>query len=293
MKIDRNKLKKSSTDVPADCRAIIDRLKNATQDSLLTELAALKNSTFVKCELYHWADVLDIFDDVLEKACKKETEKAWTLSCDLPENAKLKTLLLQVLNFTSTLIEHSFSRHMYNSMEHLTTLLASCDMAVVLEVLNLLYVFSKRSNFITRLSSDKKQGLIVHLTHLAESWGGKDNGFGLAECCQDVPMSSFPGSATTLHFEFYHESQEEKNSRKGTSNIITSIHIENVDQYDQLPSQIMEELVSKYKIPENKQTLLYTHIRLAHLFTKYDSRVQCVQARLQSIAILGKSGDNY
>ena len=40
---------------------------------------------------------------------------------------------------------------------------------------------------------------------------------------------------------------------QGTSNIITSIHIENVDQYDQLPSQIMEELVSKYRIPENKQ----------------------------------------
>ncbi|XP_053377275.1 E3 ubiquitin-protein ligase HUWE1-like isoform X3 [Mercenaria mercenaria] len=286
MKIDRNKLKKSSTDVPADCRALIERLKNASGDTLLTELIALKNSTFVKCELFHWADVLDIFDDVLEKACKKETEKSWTLACDLPENAQLKTLLLQVLNFTSTLIEHSFSRHMYNSMEHLTTLLASCDMTVVLEVLNLLYVFSKRSNFITRLGSDKKQGLIVHLTHLAESWGGKDNGFGLAECCQDNPISSFPGSATTLHFEFYHENPEEKNSRKGTSNIITSIHIENVDQYDQLPSQIMEELVSKYRIPENKQTLLYTHIRLAHLFTKYECRVQCVQARLQSIAIL-------
>ncbi|XP_060587198.1 E3 ubiquitin-protein ligase HUWE1-like isoform X3 [Ruditapes philippinarum] len=286
MKIDRNKLKKSSTDVPADCRAHIDRLKNATQDSLLTELNALKNSTFVKCELYHWADVLDIFDDVLERACKKETEKSWTLACDLPENAQLKMLLLQVLNFTSTLIEHSFSRHMYNSMEHLTTLLSSCDMTVVLEVLNLLYVFSKRSNFITRLGSDKKQGLIVHLTHLAESWGGKDNGFGLAECCLDIPISSFPTSATTLHFEFYHENSEEKNSRKGTSNIITSIHIENVDQYEQLPSQIMEELVSKYRIPENKQTLLYTHIRLAHLFTKHECRVQCVQARLQSIAIL-------
>ena len=37
------------------------------------------------------------------------------------------------------------------------------------------------------------------------------------------------------------------------------------------------------------QTLLYTHIRLAHLFSKYESRIQCVQARLQSIAILGKA----
>lgn len=50
-------------------------------------------------------------------------------------------------------------------------------------------IYSKRSNFITRLAADKKQGLIVHLTHLAESWGGKDNGFGLAECCQDTPVT--------------------------------------------------------------------------------------------------------
>ena len=54
---------------------------------------------------------------------------------------QLKSLLLHVLHFTSLLIEHSFSRHLYNSMEHLTTLLTSCDMTVVLAVLNLLYVF--------------------------------------------------------------------------------------------------------------------------------------------------------
>lgn len=36
------------------------------------------------------------------------------------------------------------------------------------------------------------------------------------------------------------------------------------------------------------QMLLYTHIRLAHLFSNYHARVQCVQARLQALAILGK-----
>lgn len=35
------------------------------------------------------------------------------------------------------------------------------------------------------------------------------------------------------------------------------------------------------------QTLLYTHIRLACLFSKYEARLQCVQARLQALAILG------
>ena len=63
--------------------------------------------------------------------------------------------------------------------------------------------YSKRSNFISRLSVDKRSGLLSRLTHLAASWGGKDNGFGLAKCCSDDPIDTFPESATTLHFEFY------------------------------------------------------------------------------------------
>ena len=55
------------------------------------------------------------------------------------------------MHFTTLLIEHSFSRHLYSSMEHLSLLLSSFDLDVVLAVLNLLYMFSKRSNFISRL----------------------------------------------------------------------------------------------------------------------------------------------
>ncbi|KAK6177350.1 hypothetical protein SNE40_015469 [Patella caerulea] len=288
MKIDRSKLKKSSTDVPADCRTLIEKLKTCQEDQLLAEIRNVKTWTFGKCELYHWSDVLDIFDDVLERSCRKEADKKWTLACDLQGNEKLKKLLLDVLRFTALLIEHSFSRHLYNSMEHLTTLLSACDMTIVLGVLNLLYVFSKRSNFITRLYPEKKQALVVRLTHLAESWGGKENGFGLAECCKNIPLSNFPASATTLHFEFYTESKEEKerSGKKNVTNIVQHIHMDNVDESEKLPSEIMEELLECFNIPANKQTLLYTHIRLAHLFSKYDARVQCVQARLQAIAIL-------
>lgn len=41
-------------------------------------------------------------------------------------------------------------------------------MQIVLAVLNLLYVFSKRSNFIARLSSDRRQLVIQRLSYLAE-----------------------------------------------------------------------------------------------------------------------------
>lgn len=127
-------------------------------------------------ELYHWIDVLDLFDSILEKGVCKEKEGQWGLPCDSIAavagggggSDHLKDLLIHVISFTSLLIEHSFSRHLYNSMEHLTTLLSSSDMQIVLAVLNLLYVFSKRSNFISRLNSERRQALILRLNYLAE-----------------------------------------------------------------------------------------------------------------------------
>ena len=62
--------------------------------------------------------------------------------------------------------------------------------------------------------------------------------------------------------------------------------MEHVDRIPKLASEIMEELTSNYSVPQNKQMLLFTHIRLAQAFSKYEKRMQCVQARLQAISIL-------
>lgn len=190
--------------MPADCKALIDRLKSCNHDQLLNELKQIKSWTCGKCELYHWVDLLDVFDDILSECCAKQHDNQWTLPCDSPNmDPKKKELLMHIISFTALLIEHSFSRHLYSSMDHLITLLSSSDVQIVLSVLGLLFVFSKRSNFIGKLSIEKRQELLTRLSYLAESWGGKENGFGLAECCRDSPMSAFPSSATTLHFEYY------------------------------------------------------------------------------------------
>ncbi|KAM9344280.1 E3 ubiquitin-protein ligase HUWE1 isoform 5-T6 [Pholidichthys leucotaenia] len=288
MKVDRSKLKKTPTEAPADCRILIEKLKGCNDEQLLVELQHIKTWNIGKCELYHWVDLLDRFDGILCDAGQTVENMSWLLVCDRPDNGQLKALLLAVLNFTALLIEYSFSRHLYSSIEHLTTLLASCDMQVVLSVLNLLYVFSKRSNYITRLGSDKRTPLLARLQHLAESWGGKENGFGLAECCRDLPMTKYPPSATTLHFEFYAEpGPEVKVERKQTSsNTLHYIHIEQLDKISESPSEIMESLTVMYNIPKDKQTLLFTHIRLAHGFSNHKKRLQAVQARLHAISIL-------
>ncbi|ELK37322.1 E3 ubiquitin-protein ligase HUWE1 [Myotis davidii] len=272
---------------PADCRALIDKLKVCNDEQLLLELQQIKTWNIGKCELYHWVDLLDRFDGILADAGQTVENMSWMLVCDRLEKEQLKMLLLAVLNFTALLIEYSFSRHLYSSIEHLTTLLASSDMQVVLAVLNLLYVFSKRSNYITRLGSDKRTPLLTRLQHLAESWGGKENGFGLAECCRDLHMMKYPPSATTLHFEFYADpGAEVKIEKRTTSNTLHYIHIEQLDKISESPSEIMESLTKMYSIPKDKQMLLFTHIRLAHGFSNHRKRLQAVQARLHAISIL-------
>lgn len=72
---------------------------------------------FLQCELYHWVDLLDRFDGILADAGQTVENMSWMLVCDRPEKEQLKMLLLAVLNFTALLIEYSFSRHLYSSIE--------------------------------------------------------------------------------------------------------------------------------------------------------------------------------
>ncbi|XP_048517112.1 E3 ubiquitin-protein ligase HUWE1 isoform X3 [Dendroctonus ponderosae] len=292
MKIDRSRVRKSTSDVPIECLQLIYRLQQCSRTELLEELSKIHSWTFGKCELLHWAQVLDIFDRILLNAAERNEDNKWALKCD-SFSGKDKLLLICILRFTSLLIEHSFSRHLYNSMEHLLVLLMSNEMNVVLEVLNLLYMFSKRSNFISRLKTEEKECLLSRLLYLAEHWGGKENGFGLAGCCD--PKKEIPSSATTLHVEFHKEDSPksptkrdsaESTTKGGTKPNLHIIHIEHIDKLNKTPAEIMKSLISMYYVPPEKEMWLYTHVRLATHFANYEKRLKCVQARLQALSVL-------
>lgn len=82
MKIDRSRVRKGSSEVPPDCQALIDKLRNCSRKDLFHELTQINTWTFGKCELYHWMNVLDIFDSVLEEAAQTSTKDPWALNCD-------------------------------------------------------------------------------------------------------------------------------------------------------------------------------------------------------------------
>ncbi|KAH9508172.1 E3 ubiquitin-protein ligase huwe1 [Bulinus truncatus] len=113
---------------------------------------------------------------------------------------------------------------------------------------------AKRSNFISRMSLEKKQGLVLRLIHLAESWGGKKMVLGLLNVAKIFQLGAHYLRST------FQDWQDALTDNGG--------------------------ILDAYDVPQDKQVLLFTHVRLACLFSNYEARVQCVQARLQAISIL-------
>lgn len=96
MKVDRSRLKKSTSEVPAECQSLIDKLKSCTRSELLEELSQVDTWTFGKCELFHWIEVLDLFDNVLEEAADSVPSNRWALACDVTFNSDVS---VTVANF--------------------------------------------------------------------------------------------------------------------------------------------------------------------------------------------------
>ncbi|OTF71760.1 hypothetical protein BLA29_006649 [Euroglyphus maynei] len=99
MKIDRSKSKKSSSEVPFDCKLLIEELKQCDDEQMLIVLKRIKTWSCGKCELYHWIDVLDKFDTILEECCHKESPDQWVLPVDLAENAKVILSMIETCSF--------------------------------------------------------------------------------------------------------------------------------------------------------------------------------------------------
>lgn len=116
MKVDTSRLKKGTSEVPPECQNLIDKLKACNRTELIEELSKIETWTFGKCELFHWIDILDIFDEILEEATHYKDNQIY-ISCDTPqfeEVSKLKFDPLRaiykcIVKVTSSLC--SFSRN--------------------------------------------------------------------------------------------------------------------------------------------------------------------------------------
>jgi E3 ubiquitin-protein ligase HUWE1 len=289
MKIEKSKPRRGVVELPLHTKQLVGKLQSCSDHELTSTLETITVWKYGKCELYHWVDVLDRFDKILSEACRDGASPAnsdptqCVFMCPRLQDDQFKRKVVAVLYFTALLVEHSYTRNIYNSTEHLCTLLASSDMDVVLAVLNLLYVFSKRSNFISRLPQKHRFHLNSCLEFLGETWGGKQNGFGLAQCCSET--HTLPAASMTVFFEYQPEVQTTASKSDldvGQSTVI----LENVDQSPESIEAMMSGITREHRIPQMQQMQLLTRIRLARNFTNHQQRLKCVLARLHAISIL-------
>ena len=68
---------------------LINKLRSCSHVELLEELKQIDAWTFGKCELFHWIDVLDLSDSILEEAATRSPNNPWELACDLPQNREV------------------------------------------------------------------------------------------------------------------------------------------------------------------------------------------------------------
>lgn len=68
-------------------------------------------------------------------------------------------------------------------------------------------------------------------------------------------FQSYPEGSTTLHFEFYADQSQSSTdtSSNSKSSSMTTIHLNNIQFMNKGPSFIMEDLLSVYKVPVEKQ----------------------------------------
>jgi E3 ubiquitin-protein ligase HUWE1 len=205
---------------------------------------------------------------------------------------------------------------MYASYDRLVALLrAASDPITLVLTMRLLCTLRKRHSDMSQpaLPNDVRQTLIDCLSVFAESWGGKENGFGLADCVSNWPLEHYPSTATTVHLDWIEQQPTSDASRSplkttsasasgsgsGSSNASNagagqmlqhSVHIERLERLRSPPQRIMLHILMRTNVSRSKQLFLYTHIRLAQFFANYDSRLAAVYIRLAAFTCLSSLG---
>jgi hypothetical protein len=86
-------------------------------------------------------------------------------------------------------------------------------------------------------------------------------------CCLQTQLQDFPTTATTVHLEFA-KALPESSSRWKPGDTWQVIHIENVHSLTGTPADILDEIVSHYQVPPEKQVFIifYQHKHSITLF---------------------------
>ena len=244
----------------------------------MTSLLDMGDWALPKADLFHFIPVLNRLDALLAdillqhgftSALDAEPALLSAVVQSKPFSSTTRQLLLNILHFTRLLMENSLNRSLYNSYEHLDSLLFTTDMDVLEMTLRLLLLPAKRlgTGFQSSAVARKAmQGIKApHVLALLSTWGSKDVGFRLLDFAT-LAVSS------PITFQFYRSRSTTTTTTTTTTPTTPTPQVtkEGMVLVPVQPTvtmsekQLFDQLVAQYHVPTQHHLGLLHHIRLAH-----------------------------
>ncbi|KAI9357936.1 hypothetical protein DFJ73DRAFT_173945 [Zopfochytrium polystomum] len=140
MKIKKAPPRRLGPPVPAVASAI-SLLRDCPEEALPEIADKVAEWNLPKSDFFHWIAVLDRFDSLLESAVEKAQLKSVQVQ---PLDSNVRSTVLAVLRISKVLFDNCTNRNLYNSFEHVSNLLNSNDVDVLLATLQFLFRPSQR-----------------------------------------------------------------------------------------------------------------------------------------------------
>ncbi|KAK1269560.1 E3 ubiquitin-protein ligase UPL1 [Acorus gramineus] len=279
--------RRRETEMPPKIRSFIRSVTAAPLEGI-EELLKGFTWEFDKGDFHHWVDLFSHFEAFFEKYIKPRKDlhvEDNFLEADPPFP---REATLQVLRVIRIILENCKKQALY----HLSSLLASTDADVVEASLMTLAAFSKKTNGRCSLLDST---LTSKLFSFSQGWGAKEECIGLIACSAEGgcdPVAHELGS--TLHFQFYQmdDTSKETGNAEQQSRGLRIIHLPNISSYRDTDLELLNKLVTEYKVSPNLRFSLLTRLRFARAFDSLPARQQHVCIRLHAfIVFVQASGD--
>ncbi|KAK1316360.1 E3 ubiquitin-protein ligase UPL1 [Acorus calamus] len=153
-----------------------------------------------------------------------------------------------------------------------------------------LAAFSKKTNGRCSLLDST---LTSKLFSFSQGWGAKEECIGLIACSAEGgcdPVAHELGS--TLHFQFYQmdDTSKETGNAEQQSRGLRIIHLPNISSYRDTDLELLNKLVTEYKVSPNLRFSLLTRLRFARAFDSLPTRQQHVCIRLHAFIVFVQAG---
>ncbi|KAI8368284.1 uncharacterized protein BYT42DRAFT_522115 [Radiomyces spectabilis] len=271
MKIKKSPSKKLAS-LPSALSLAVKHLEQDPEDQIPIWTEKVQDWTFPRGDLFHWTHVLNRFDSILERICSEyDLDKFQTKVFD----SSTKRLLLAITNFSRTLFENCTNRNIYNSYEHLNSLLNTSDMDVLEAVLRLMLRPAQRVNNPRAIRSSfiAPQDKSIEL---ARGWSVDTH---LASLCDDNMVIT--EEMTTLKLQYYLTRTDNNQENEGVNTISLQLAGDTRDD-----SEIFADLVKQHSIPLEYHFELANRIRIAKHINQPTERRQLLIIQILAIAIM-------